>query len=78
MTALAIPPYWVYTRLDAHVGWDDDRLMAELDEWAERALKKGAAGLTDGLRQEIRREHARAQDLYRAVTTGDFSNPTKE
>ena len=62
--------HYVYSRLDAHVGWDDARLMAELDEWADSGLKDGRDGVTDELRTGIRDEHAAARDLYSAVMGG--------
>jgi hypothetical protein len=62
--------YFVYSRLCAHVSWDDARLMAALDEWADGALKGGREALTDAVRVGVRAEHMDAQALYAAVMGG--------
>lgn len=62
--------YYIYSRLNAHVGWDDDRLMAELDEWADSGLKAGREDVTDELRIGIRAEHDAARELYATVMGG--------
>jgi hypothetical protein len=62
--------HWLYGRLDAHMSWDDRRLMAELDAYADRHVVGGARALTDAHRAAIKREHQHAWLLYMTVTHG--------
>lgn len=62
--------YWLYCRINVHVGVDDEQLMRALDEWADTGLKAGRAGVTNELRDAIRAEHADARELYGVVMRG--------
>lgn len=62
--------YWIYGRIDPHVMDDDEKLMAQLDAWADGHLAGGHEAVTDELRDGIRAEHADARELYRQVARG--------
>lgn len=64
--------YWLYGRLNVHVGVTDSNLMAALDDYANEHVTGGAGALTQAHRDGIRREHRDARDLYSAVATGRF------
>lgn len=62
---MAYPTYYIYTRLNAHVSWDDDKIRHEVRLWARKALKNGEKGLTTDLIEGVVAEHHDAQALFR-------------
>lgn len=64
--------YWLYGRLDVHVGATDADLMDALGNYADAHVIGGSAALTDEHRAGIRREHADARETYAMVAGGRF------
>jgi hypothetical protein len=67
-------PYWIYGRINVHVGRTDDEVREALQEWADTALKQGRAFLAtpegQTLVNAVVKEHHDAQQLYAVVTGG--------
>lgn len=58
--------HWLYTRLNAHVGWSDEKVREAFAAYADENIVGGRSVLTDEHYAAILREHRDAQDLFRS------------
>jgi len=61
---MSIPAYWLYSRLNVHVGRSDDDVREAFATYADAHIKGGRGALTEDHYAAILREHKDARDLF--------------